>query len=880
MAAPKVNLFLPALAGRPYAERHPYGPDERTTPAAFYADLQLTVGSDVSATARALAVLRGHVWCFADPGGKLCTLVLVPAPDLVPPLVRLLRGPVCFVYRHIDLADVVATLGPKVKARTGDKKTPEERLTSFLNGESFQPVQSGEILGLAGRDPVGNADAYLGLEVLFIPQSFGDFDERSALLRSMINVAQQRRRLDPADFFSRIKRGMGGDPPLVLEPSHVEHPLFTEMTRRVLLEVRDEYDHPWAGTVLLGGQAKILDPTRLWSHLDVGKEPIELNFKVGERIIAELPSGPSQAELQRSCLPPAHVAVQGIFMVDKDDPAQWFVKPAAPFMRRFSKGNTVTLLLDGIPMFADALGELDKVNGPGHQVRLGAWNLELDFPLNPQAEESERKTLREVYQRIAASGAQIKAILWGKGVLKLKLFSSATPPEVFIKEMDLDGRARSAATFINLLMSGANGRAIVDTFTMPIRESLLPVLGSIDVEGNAGSHHQKFMILTGSGGPVAYCGGMDFSKNRLETPAHDRLLFSYHDTHAKVVGPAVVELDQTFVERWNRSLDVVTGRQPRIEPMVSDDQAVGTGSHYVQVSRTYPRGLYPDLPAGDRGSLNALLRAIERARRYIYIEEQYLTPYPGHLPYNPAEDEVGLTKALIDALRRQELEFLLIVIPNHSDQPEGRIRRHRFITALKNADQGKYADKVLVYWLRRKRFLRPLAEEAEAASLVEEIALWLEDWWGVIKDGGALLKKFLSIFQRMSGAVRTGELFSHTKAWVIDDVYAKIGSCNLNRRGFIHDSELDLHVIDGTVESGRRAFALAMRRAIWGEHLRLPPSAIPEDPLAAIALWKRMVTAKKGRPRPYIETDEITPDPTVDDRFLDTLWDVLIDPKG
>src|SRR5438876_5153764 len=83
------------------------------------------------------------------------------------------------------------------------------------------------------------------------------------------------------------------------------------------------------------------------------------------------------------------------------------------------------------------------------------------------------------------------------------------------------------------------------------------------------------------------------------------------------------------------------------------------------------------------------------------------------------------------------------------------------------------------------------------------------------------------------------EIFVHTKAWIIDDIYFKIGSANVNRRGFTHDSELDIHVIDGALVDGRRRRAWQLRRMLWAEHLQIPSDDLMlNDPSTALKYWK------------------------------------------
>jgi len=73
-------------------------------------------------------------------------------------------------------------------------------------------------------------------------------------------------------------------------------------------------------------------------------------------------------------------------------------------------------------------------------------------------------------------------------------------------------------------------------------------------------------------------------------------------------------------------------------------------------------------------------------------------------------------------------------------------------------------------------------------------------------------------------------VYVHAKVVVVDDVWAMIGSDNLNRRSWTHDSELSVAVLDSVrddreptepagLEDGARRFARDLRLGLWREHL-------------------------------------------------------------
>ncbi len=110
-------------------------------------------------------------------------------------------------------------------------------------------------------------------------------------------------------------------------------------------------------------------------------------------------------------------------------------------------------------------------------------------------------------------------------------------------------------------------------------------------------------------------------------------------------GPAVHDLEHTFRERWHGSsvldlpspvrqlydrayhMGAMTSR-PLPEP--SGDDSTRRGPHAVQVLRAYPARLrrYPFAPLGERSIAHAYRKALARARRLVYLEDQYLWSRP------------------------------------------------------------------------------------------------------------------------------------------------------------------------------------------------------------------------------------------------------------
>jgi len=336
----------------------------------------------------------------------------------------------------------------------------------------------------------------------------------------------------------------------------------------------------------------------------------------------------------------------------------------------------------------------------------------------------------------------------------------------------------------------------------------------------AGSHHQKLVLIRHAGEPardVAFMGGIDLCHGRRDDQAHrgdpqpEDLDDAYgerppwHDIQIAVRGPAVGDLDLTFRERWNDPAPPEGRRGPlraavsrasdqpdRIDPMPAtppDPPAAGTSA--VQVLRTYPvaRPPYPFAPEGERSIVHAYRQAFERARSLIYVEDQYLW-----------SSDVGALFA--EAMERTPTLRLIVVVPRIPDRngpisgPPHRLAQLELVDRLDRFGRDRFA------------------------------ILDLENEQGT-------------------------PIYVHAKTVVIDDTWAAIGSDNLNRRSWTHDSELSCAILDAGLDErepsdpgghgdGARRFARDLRLTLMREHLGLDDDdGSLADPAEAFARARR-----------------------------------------
>src|SRR5712692_6479697 len=129
-------------------------------------------------------------------------------------------------------------------------------------------------------------------------------------------------------------------------------------------------------------------------------------------------------------------------------------------------------------------------------------------------------------------------------------------------------------------------------------------------------HHEKTILIDDR---IAFVGGIDltnFNGDRWDTPDHPpRGAVGWHDVAARIAGPAVQDVAENFAMRWAAT----TGEKlPAVAPPAP------AGDIELQIVRTVPDGMYPQLRRGEFRILESYLRALRAAQRFIYLENQFL----------------------------------------------------------------------------------------------------------------------------------------------------------------------------------------------------------------------------------------------------------------
>lgn len=317
----------------------------------------------------------------------------------------------------------------------------------------------------------------------------------------------------------------------------------------------------------------------------------------------------------------------------------------------------------------------------------------------------------------------------------------------------------------------ALGRGMVPMALRPIRTAE-NFHFKFDTEHPAGgAHHSKIIVIDDQ---VAFCGGIDITAGRWDTPAHlddephrhmpgeDTPSKPWHDITTAVSGPLAAALGDLARERWFRA----TGE--RLESCGTDGEAPWPGLEPtftdipVAIARTYPdHNEFPEVR-----EIEALyLRAIASAQKTVYVETQYLA-------------SAAIARAIASRLAEPEGPEFVLVLPQKS---EG--------------------------WLRQK------AMDGARETLLR--FLWANDPHG----------RFGAYYPVTTGGAA---IYVHAKVLVVDDLLLRIGSSNLNNRSMGFDTECDVAVEAAACPdpaSISRGFR-ALRDDLLAEHLGTDRSAL------------------------------------------------------
>jgi len=442
-----------------------------------------------------------------------------------------------------------------------------------------------------------------------------------------------------------------------------------------------------------------------------------------------------------------------------------------------------------------------------------------------------------------------------------------------------------------------------------------------------GTHHQKLVLVYNTSGLAAYVGTCDVERSRIAN--------AWCEVQCKIRGDVAAELYEVFHRRWAEHSSVFSraGSVNSYLKPVSDLKLTApvSGNFLMQTSTTYgnPGRLnpfnssvlsgqpawqvvnqahrvlvhsdsmaisaallaggapvffgndfftevdpvaaplmreaeqqkrdYSFAPNGHTGIYRAIKKAIETTRQYIYLEDQYLV----------SDVKMSSLLPMLDLLvaKVKEPQFKKLII---------------FCTRIDDINEEFQG----TGWKHRNNFVSSLVSAGKEKVVVCQY-----------KSRGALKSSF--------GKPHEGAFYIHSKTWIFDDEFLITGSANCNRRGYSHDSELDVGIYDSD-----KAFVRNLRVRLWKN--RLNTEGIAKQPLedaqlsdflSAARYWEAPkdygLTIENNRERslePTAHPDldvgsykaKVTGAPGarvvlntwIDNAKMTGMWDLVVDPDG
>jgi phosphatidylserine/phosphatidylglycerophosphate/cardiolipin synthase-like enzyme len=465
-------------------------------------------------------------------------------------------------------------------------------------------------------------------------------------------------------------------------------------------------------------------------------------------------------------------------------------------------------LIDGETYFRAIYDAIKSTTGPGDVIYVLGWRFDAHMDLlRRPATDPNHEPLGQLLAQKAAVGVDVRVVLNGNVRTFQYTFGAINP---------FADNLRACKALRQWLVPGASdpplaGRVLFD-WAAPL----------------TGSQHQKAVVVKAGPYQVAMVSGFDVWPNRWDNSLHTLLKWhdgsewGWHDVGVLLRGGAVRSVWANFKSRWEEARTLPPVTYEIVPPLVSvappfkwfpplplvdlfnrfnpgplappppDPPLLPTQldtPHGTQVLRSRFHLKYTFTPFGGRdlpwdgppeGGIyevyHTFSKAINNASRFIYIEDQFLA--------NGLAPSLGSSAySLFPHLRAAVLRGVKIIMVSSGksdpdDFPSASLKHQQLTSEVKDEILG-----------------------------------------GLTRD-----------FQCNVAVWRLENLTLHAKVMIIDDVFAAIGSANIQTRSmFGTDSELHVAMVD--TSNVVRNF----RMTLWAEHLRLPFAPHHPDVEAALA---------------------------------------------
>ncbi|XP_069948618.1 uncharacterized protein [Cherax quadricarinatus] len=452
-------------------------------------------------------------------------------------------------------------------------------------------------------------------------------------------------------------------------------------------------------------------------------------------------------------------------------------------------------------------------------IYIAAWSLWTGTRL-----ERDKETLGELLKQKAAEGVRVLILIWNE------LLSVGLCAGLF---QTYDENTDRYFENTNVHVAKTTRKRITASV---VRKKLVEAVWS---------HHQKLIVADdGENGLVAFVGGLDITKGRWDTPDHN--LFTtlarehrgdfhngiikvkesqgprepWHDVHARLTGPAAIDLLRNFEECWRKQVpkkvhllvqtyedDIVPDLRRMEDKNIWQMQVVRSIDGNSAMFSSGRVGVL-DTTGGrviDASIHRAVVRLIRRAQKFIYIENQFFVGSSKAWEEDQhacASNVVPLeiTQRVVSKIRAGEDFRVYIVLPM---LPEGNPEQPLVRSSIKTILHYQYLTIQMMY-KRIAAALKEVGSERHPCDYVLFLCLGKkESQRHVMQSGGQEmpLPGTLEYKWRLKSRFL---IYVHSKMALADDSHIVIGSANLNQRS-----------LDGTRDTEVAVAACQVRANDW-----------------------------------------------------------------
>jgi phosphatidylserine/phosphatidylglycerophosphate/cardiolipin synthase-like enzyme len=629
------------------------------------------------------------------------------------------------------------------------------------------------------------------------------------------------------------------------------------MRARVVTDRTDEHGNP-AG--LPGVRVELWGPpwlfgsgVRLASAVTGSAGEVELNYERGEpqRRLTLVVTDPVIRERELSISSIHHLSLPGsldegrVVFADPDFPdpedqpalrGDFFVREAearglpvtlgAGEARRLSHGNAVTVLLDK-DVFTHAATRFREAD---ESILVSQLTFSLPPSFNADATAETVKVIFDFSSPVpdAAHPRPAGVIDARPERLLLQAADDGVDVRILLHKYRLPPFVKILAGILVLPVAGTDGLFAVfslldDTTSTDEAKRYFEAAGrpNIGIQAfeqsltNMGVMHARLALVDSH---HAICMGASFAQSYVDT--HEHLIdapvrgasdgLPNHDVGIGITGPAVAHVHETLSLLWENS--GAGDLLPALSHTPGPQTSGGDGTCSVQIVRTLTEDRFTDLPKGEKGILEAYLRAFAIARDFIYIENQYFT-------------NNRIADALLSAMINRSTLQVIVVLNIAPDVWFYPWKQRRLITYIREG----------------------IGETPQDPKRFGVFTRWTHESTG--QPGSRMLP-----------------IYVHSKVAIVDDTWATVGSANLD--GLSLDSclvgdignlllpanpfgeqravEVNALLFKDALGTTSSEVVDLLRRKLWAEHLDYSLAGGGPDPEAS-DLKNRPPTGWLGR---------------------------------